>query len=130
VQCQNARDAAIAGASTSHQLLSNALQLTPQSDNLALSSIQIAQSALSTVHASVAALALSISLQRTPTDLDLFAMNKGILATIQAINTAQQSTLATQGNANALVNNTGVGLVTAQIALITSNGPQIVNQQL
>jgi hypothetical protein len=130
VQCQNARDAAIAGASTSHQLLSNALQVTPQSDSQTLKSIQSAQVALSAVHTSVAALALSIGSQKTPNGSDLFNMNKGILATIQAVNTAQKSTTSNQGNTNALGNNSGISMVTAQIALITADGPQIVNQQL
>jgi len=131
VQCQNARDAAIAGSATAHQLLTNALQVVPLGDNTTLDGIQKAQAALSSIGNSTAALVISLALQASPKPSDLQVVNQGSQNALLALGIVQQNAAQAEAAVRAQNNNTAnvnAGLVTSQIAVITANGPQV--QQL
>jgi hypothetical protein len=130
VQCQNARDAAIAGTSTSHQILSNALQVAPQSDIQTLNAIQSAQSTLSTMQVFVSNLAISIAMSKPPNPNDIQRLSTGVSSALVDISRAQNTAAQNQGVVNVGGAALGVGFVTGQIAVITAEGPEVVSQQV
>jgi len=126
VPCQNAADASIAGTAVAHQLLTQALQMTPVSDITAGMSLSNAQGAVTRALAYVGILATSASSQSPPTAQDLKPLNSALSAALVDVNLALADQRQQVGNMNL---GNGADMLIGQIALIAINGPVILSQQ-
>jgi hypothetical protein len=126
IPCQNALDATIAGTAVAHQLLTASLQMTPSADVSLNTDIGNAKSAVIRAYAFVGALATSVSGNELPPLNDLHPMNSALSSALISVNLAIRNLRDAQ-----MMNSSNHGSsvkATAQIALISINGPEVLSQ--
>lgn len=129
--CLNARDAAVAGSVIAHQLLTVAMEMTPQSDTGILNSLQTAQITLAKAQVYTSNLALSTAQEAPPSGTDLQQLGFAAIDTLNLIKNAQKIAVGNNGNSGFEFNSSQpMDPIVGQIAIVTANGPIVVNEQM